>query len=488
MSVEQLYIDGAWTAASSGRTFETINPFDGRPWATVADADAVDVERAVAAAAAALEGEWGTWTGFQRAAAMRRLARVIEREATELARVESRDNGKLLREMQGQMEYLPAWLDYFSGLADKLHGEAIPSDKPNFFLYTRREPVGVVAAIVPWNSPLLLTMWKLAPALAAGCTFVLKPSDQTPMSALAFARCVDEAGLPPGVFNVLTARDPEVGRALVGHPQVAKVAFTGSTRVGIAVAQGAASHLARVSLELGGKSAQVVFADADLDSVVNGVVAGIFAATGQTCIAGSRLLVHRDVHDELVARLAERAGRLKLGDPFDATTEVGPLANATQLDTVLGFVARAREAGATVACGGVQPAELGGLFVEPTILTGVEPDMEIAREEVFGPVLAVLPFDDEDEAVRIANATDYGLAAGVWTLNIHRAHRIAHRLHAGTVWINSYRLVAPNAPFGGTGLSGWGRESGIESVHEYTETKTIWVELEGATRDPFTLG
>ncbi|MEA2361355.1 MAG: (Z)-2-((N-methylformamido)methylene)-5-hydroxybutyrolactone dehydrogenase [Thermoleophilaceae bacterium] len=486
MAVHQLYVGGRWTGSASGRTFESLDPYAGEPWATVPDAGVEDVDAAVRAAHEALSGPWGATTGFERAAGMRRLAAILERDADELARVESVDNGKLLREMSAQMHYIPAWLHYFAGLADKLQGETIPSDKPNYLIYTRHEPVGVVAAVVPWNSPLLLTIWKLAPALAAGCTFVLKPSDHTPVSALELARRVEEAELPAGVFNVVTAKAPSVSQALVEHPLVDKIAFTGSTRVGKAVARSAADRLARVTLELGGKSAQLVFEDADVEAARNGVVSGIFAASGQTCIAGSRLLVHRSVEEELVSGLVDRARTIRLGNPLEADTEMGPVANRSQYDTVLGFVERAQAEGAELACGGA--AEQGGLFVAPTILTRVTPEMEVAREEVFGPVLAVMPFDDEDEAVAMANATEYGLAAGVWTENVHRAHRVAHRLRAGTVWINSYRAVAPSAPFGGVGSSGWGRENGLDAIREYTETKTIWVELTGQTRDPFTLG
>lgn len=469
------------------RTYDSIDPFTGEVWATVADATVEDVDAAVSTARAALNGAWGAMTGSERARLMRRLAAILERDAAELALVESRDNGKLLREMAGQTGYIPEWLYYFAGLADKLEGRTIPTDKPNYFVYTRREPVGVVAAIVPWNSPLLLLMWKLAPALAAGCTVIVKPSDQTPVSAVELAKRIDEAGFPPGVISVLTAQGREVPRALVAHPGVDKVAFTGSTAVGVQVAQAAAEHLARTTLELGGKSAQVVFADADLDAVVNGVLAGIFAAGGQTCIAGSRLLVQREVHDELVGRIVNRARTIRLGDPRDPATEMGPVATPEQLASVLGHIGDAVAQGGSVEHGGGQP-DLGGLFVEPTVVTGVRPDMRLWQEEVFGPVLAVASFDSEDEAVALANDSRYGLAAGIWTSDVRRAHRVAHALRAGMVWINAYRTVSPGAPFGGLAHSGWGRESGIEAIDAYLETKTVWVELTGATRDPFVVG
>ncbi len=484
----QMVINGARVDARSGARFDTLDPYAQRPWASVPDADAADVDAAVAAAKAALRGPWGELTGFQRAALLRRLGDLIARDAQRLARLETRDSGKLLREMSGQLSYIPQWFYYYSGLADKLEGAAIPSDKPNFFAYTRREPVGVVAAIVPWNSPLLLLTWKLAPALAAGCTVVVKPSDHTPVTAIELAALVEEAGFPPGVLNVVTGFGPATGKALTAHPDVAKIAFTGSTATGISVAHAAADRLAGVLLELGGKSAQLVFADADLDAAANGVIAGVFAASGQTCMAGARLLVHRSIHDELVAKVVARAESITLGDPAEPATEMGPLANAPQFEKVSAMLATALADGATVATGGGPDPELGGFFVRPTVLTGVTPSTEIVCEEVFGPVLAVLPFDTEEEAIELANSTRYGLAGAVWTKDIHRGHRVAHQLRAGTVWINAYRTVGPNVPFGGYNHSGLGRENGIEAVYEYTETKSIWVELTGATRDPFTIG
>jgi (Z)-2-((N-methylformamido)methylene)-5-hydroxybutyrolactone dehydrogenase len=488
----EMLIGGEWVGARSEGTFESTNPYTGRVWATAPEAGEEDVDRAVAAAREAFdEGPWGRMTGTQRASLIRRLADLLAENAEHLAEVESTDNGKLLREMSGQLKALPEWYYYFAGAADKVGGETIPSDKPNFFVYTRREPIGVVAAVTPWNSPLLLLTFKLAPALAAGCTIVVKPAEQTPASTLEFARLFEEAGFPPGVFNVVTGFGPGTGRPLVRHPGVDKVAFTGSTETGISVMKDAADHLAKVTLELGGKSPNIVFDDADLEAAGNGVVSGIFAATGQTCIAGSRLLVQEKAHDVVVERLAERAQSIKLGNPLEEETEMGPVAFKEQLEKVQGFIESGREEGAELVCGGERPREEGlkdGYFIQPTIFTQVSNQMRVAREEIFGPVLSVIPFESEEDLIRQANDTRYGLAAGIWTKDIQRAHRVAHALRAGTVWINSYRTLSFNTPFGGYKMSGIGRENGMESLNEYTQVKSVWVELSGQTRDPFTLG
>lgn len=488
----KMLVGGEWVDAHSGKTFESINPYTNRVWATAPEADAEDVDRAVQAARKAFdEGPWGRMTGTERAKLLRRFADLLAENAKDIAAVESTDNGKLLREMDGQINALPDWYYYFAGAADKIQGETIPSDKPNFFVYTRREPIGVVGAILPWNSPLLLLTFKLAPALSAGCTFVMKTAEQTPASTLEFAKLFDEAGFPPGVFNVVTGFGATAGRSLVRHPSVDKVAFTGSTETGISIMKDAADHLARVTLELGGKSPNIVFEDADLEAAANGAVSGIFAATGQTCIAGSRLFVQEGVHDELVDKLTEKAANIKLGDPLEMETEMGPVAFKEQFDKVLGYIRLGKEGGARVAYGGQVPTNpdlRNGYFVEPTILTDVTNEMEVAREEIFGPVLSVLPFANEDEAIRQANDTRYGLAAGVWTTDLQRAHRVAHALKVGTVWVNSYRTISFNVPFGGHKMSGIGWENGLEVLKEYTNVKSVWVELSGQTRDPFKIG
>ncbi len=482
-----MLINGQDVPALSGKTFDSVDPATRRAWAQVPDGDATDVDAAVAAAQAALAGSWGGTTGFDRARILRRIGELVMRDGERLAQLEARDSGRLLNDAKAQITFVAEWFNYYAGLADKYTGETISTDQKDMLVYTEPVPVGVVGVIVPWNAPLLLMAWKVAPALAAGCTIVVKPSDYTPTTALAFGELLSESGLPKGAYNVVTGFGPAVGQAITAHPGVNKVAFTGSTATGISVGKSAMTNLTRVTLELGGKSAQIVFEDADIEAAINGIMNGIFIGTGQTCIAGSRLLVHESLHDSLVSELVARARKIRIGSPVDSMTQMGPVVNKIQHDKVLDRIETAKLEGATVECGGGVPPGLEGWFVEPTILTGVRPEMEVAQEEVFGPVLAVMKFRTEDEAIALANNTKYGLAAGVWSQNVHRVHRVARSLRAGTVWINTYRAYSPAAPFGGFGLSGLGRENGIEAMRAYCETKTVWVELAGSTRDPFSI-
>jgi acyl-CoA reductase-like NAD-dependent aldehyde dehydrogenase len=484
----RMLIGGEWERAATAQTFVSVDPSTGQPWARIPDGAAQDVRRAVDAARAAFEGPWRGLTASERGRLMLDLASLIETRVDDLAAVETRDNGKLLKEAFAQASALPRWYRFFGGLADKLDGRVPAFDFPTVLNYIVREPVGVVAALSPWNSPLVLATCKLAPALAAGNTVVLKPSEVASASVLEFARMFEEVGFPPGVVNVVTGMGPQCGSALVEDPGVDHVSFTGGPATARAIARAAAENLTPTSFELGGKSANVVFDDADLDAAVVGVVAGVFAAAGQTCIAGSRALVHRDVYDEFLRRLLERTADIRLGPPTDPETQVGPIATPAHLEHIRALVESAREQGATVAAGGepaVLPAAPGGSYYRPTVLTDVSVSMRIAQEEVFGPVLAVMAFADEDEAIEIANATRYSLAAGIWTRDVKRAHRVARRLRAGTVWINTYRNMSPLAPHGGAGLSGNGRENGIEAVDEFLAPKSVWVELSDDARDPF---
>jgi (Z)-2-((N-methylformamido)methylene)-5-hydroxybutyrolactone dehydrogenase len=467
--------------------FDSTDPYTGEPWARAPEATRADVDDAVSAARSAFEGQWGALPGSGRGRLLRRLGEVIAEHADDLALAETRDNGKLLREMGGQVRGLPAWYDYYAGMADKIEGRVVDTGRPDYFGYVSRQPVGVVGAILPWNSPLLLLTFKLAPALAAGCTMVAKPSEQAPVSILLLAELFEEAGFPSGVFNAVSGANRQVGEWLVGHPGVDRISFTGSEATGKAVARSAAEHFAPVTLELGGKSANIVFPDADLDAAANGLVAGIFAAAGQTCIAGSRGLVHAEVYDEIVARVAERAERIVLGDPKVTATEMGPICFPGQLEKIEHFVEQARKSGAHIVTGG-SDGGLGGLFYRPTIVANVTNDDPICQDEIFGPVLSVLRFDGEEEAIAMANDSRYGLAAGIWTRDIQRAFRLSKALKVGTVWVNSYRTLNYAMPFGGVKNSGFGRENGTEGLHEFLQDKAVWIETTGATRDPFVLG
>ena len=489
MDKHKIFIDGAFVEPLSGDWFESIDPYRGEAWALVPRCGQADVARAVEAADRAFhQGPWPAFSATARGALLRKLGELITREAKRLAELEVRDNGKLLTEMSAQLAYLPQWYHYYGGLADKLEGSVIPIDKPDVFNFTLYEPLGVVAAITPWNSPLLLLTWKLAPALAAGNTMVVKPSEFTSVSTLVLMELVAEAGIPPGVVNVVTGFGAEAGAPLVDHDKVAKVAFTGSDVSGAKIYQAAAKGIKHVSLELGGKSPNIVLDDADLDQAAKGAIAGIFAASGQTCIAGSRLLVQDRIHNAFVDKVLSLARTAKIGDPMKVDTQVGPVTTPPQYKKVLDYIDIARGEGATCVLGG-KPAEgpeiIGGQFVEPTIFTGVRNDMRIAQEEVFGPVLGILRFGDEDEAIRIANDVPFGLAAGVWTQSIRRAIKFSKAIRAGTVWVNTYRAVSFLSPFGGYKRSGLGRENGLEAIRGYMQPKSVWISTAEEMPNPF---
>ncbi len=485
-----LYIGGKYVQPDGASRLPVSNPATGETWATIVSARAQDVDDAVRAAKTAFDTTWSKTSPATRMRLLHRLADVIESRARELAELEVQDNGKLLREMYTQLKAIPGWYRYYAGLADKIQGDTIPHEKASLFNYTVREPYGVVACITPWNSPLLLGTFTLAPALAAGNTVVVKPSEHASVSTLEFARCFEEAGFPPGVFNVVTGLGLPAGDTLARHKSVGVVVFTGSGPAGASVAAAAVGHYAEIVLELGGKSPNILFEDAPLDAAVAGILSGIFAASGQTCIAGSRALVQRPIYNEVLRRLEERVRQIRIGDPLLDETEMGPIANESQYRKVLSYFDVAKADGARVVTGAQKSssAELqNGLFVEPTILADVRNDMRIAREEVFGPVLALIPFDHDDEAIALANDTEYGLAAGIWTTSLTRAHKVARQLQAGTVWINTYRFLSPTMPFGGYKSSGLGRENGIEAMKEFTQVKSVWIETEPVAGDPFSI-
>ncbi len=474
----QCFIGGNWQPAKSGKTFETINPATEEIIAEVAEGDAADVDQAALAAREALEhGPWAKMDARDRGRVMNKLADLLEAEIDELAALESLDNGKPIRDSRAAD--LPLTIDclrYYAGYADKLHGQTIPI-RGNYFCYTRREPVGVVGQIIPWNFPMLMTAWKWGPALAAGCTIVMKPAEQTPLTCLRMARLAQKAGIPDGVINVVPGYGPTAGAAVVKHKEIDKIAFTGSTEVAHLIARDASTTLKRCTFELGGKSPNIVFADSNLDAAINGAHFGLYFNQGQCCCAGSRLFVQDKVHDQFVERLSKMNEKRKLGDPLDPATEQGPQVDKAQFDKIMHYIGLGKKEGAQCTSGGNRWGERG-FYVEPTMFTGVSDDMTIAKEEIFGPVLSVLKFSDLDEIAERANITCYGLAAAVWTRDIAKAHKLAAKIKAGTVWINCYDVFDAAAPFGGYKMSGIGRELGERGLDAYTEWKTVTVSLD----------
>ncbi|HEV3425043.1 MAG TPA: aldehyde dehydrogenase [Paraburkholderia sp.] len=484
----QQYIDGAFEDAS--QTFDSVNPATGKVWAKMPAASAADVDRAVQAAHRALsEPAWADLTASARGKLLYRLADLVAANAQQLAELETADTGKIIRETRSQIGYVAEYYRYYAGVADKIQGAYLPVDKPDMEVFLRREPVGVVAGIVPWNSQLFLSAVKLGPALAAGCSIVLKASEEGPAPLLAFARLVDEAGFPPGVVNILTGFGADCGKALTSHPLVNRIAFTGGPETARHIVRNSAENLAATTLELGGKSPVLVFDDADVESVSNGVIAGIFAATGQSCVAGSRLLVQRGMRERLLQRLIEKAHAIRIGDPLDMATEMGPLATRKQLEHIETVLAASLEAGGVLLAGGQRVASQGeGYYFQPTIVDCPHAQVPSVAQELFGPVLSVMTFDTEQQAVALANDTRYGLASGVFTRDLTRAHRLTRSLRAGIVWVNTYRAVSPIVPFGGYGLSGLGREGGLDAVLEYTRTKSVWIRTsDEPIADPFVM-
>jgi aldehyde dehydrogenase (NAD+) len=484
----QLFIDGQWVDSAGAERFPAVNPYTAEVWAEIPNATASDVDAAVSAARRAYDEVWSQTSGRERARLMNELARLIDANAAELSTLETTDNGKVIRETRTQMHFTAGTLRFFAGYADKINGSVIPMDSPELFDYTLREPRGVAVLITAWNSPIQILANKLPAALAAGNTVIVKPSEYTSASTLEFAKLVEQAGFPPGVFNVVTGAG-EVGAALTSHADVDIVSVTGGVETGVRVAHNAADHVIPVILELGGKSANIIFDDANLDRALPGAVAGIFAAAGQTCIAGSRLLVQRSIYDEVLEAIIERAQSLRMGDPLDPETEMGPVAHRAQHERVSGLISAAVSDGARLVAGGPGdvPEAGPGFFVRPTVFADVDMSMSIAQTEVFGPVLSVIPFADEADALQIANATQFGLAAGVWTSDLRRAHTMARKLRSGVVWVNTYRASSAQGPFGGTKRSGYGRERGYEGMLEFTQVKNVIMDLSTDVRDPFSL-
>lgn len=484
----QMLIDGAWVDASDGRTFESCNPTTGEPWAVIPEASAADVDRAVRAAHRAFtQGEWAKALPTARGKYLRRLADLLADKSEELGRIETVDTGKLLKETRWQAKYIAEFFHFYAGCADKIEGATLPIDKPDMLTMTLREPIGVIAAVVPWNSQLFLTAVKLGPALAAGNTVVVKASEHASAAMLAFGKLIEAAGFPPGVVNIVTGHGDPCGRVLTSHPLVERISFTGGPGSARHVLHNSAENFAQVSLELGGKSPFIVFEDADLESAVNGSIAGIFGASGQSCVAGSRLYLHDTVADKFLDKMVSQAKQIRIGDPLQEETQMGPLATTGQLDRIQVEVAHAQEQGGKLLTGGKRPANRGW-FYEPTIIECPDHKLRIVDTELFGPVLSVLRFKSEEEVVGLANDTKHGLAAGIFTRNGARQLRMAKAVRAGIVWVNTYRVVSPIAEFGGYKHSGYGRESGLQAVYDYTRPKTVWINTSDAPlSNPFVM-
>jgi len=486
----QMYINGEWVNAKDGKTLESVNPSTGKSWAIIPEASETDVDAAVQSAHRAFtEGPWSKMTATERGKLLRRLADVLAEHSENLGHTETVDTGKLFKETRWQARYISDFFHYYAGLADKVQGDTLPIDKPNMWTITVREPLGVVAAVVPWNSQLFLAAVKIAPALAAGNTVVLKASEHASAPMLEFAKVFEEADFPPGVLNVVTGLGEPCGRALTSHPLVDRISFTGGPETARQVIRNSAENFAEVSLELGGKSPVIVFEDADLESATNGVLLSIFSASGQSCVAGSRLLLHEKIHDEVLGEVAKRAANIRIGDPLDEASQMGPLATLGQLHNIQNALAEATSSGARLVHGGQQPEGLGdGWYYEPTVVACPSQNLGIVRNELFGPVVSALRFRDEEEAIRLANDSRFGLAAGVFSGNLGRALRVTQALRCGIVWVNTYRMVSPLAPFGGYKNSGYGRESGLQAIYDYTRPKTVWLNTSpDPIADPFVM-